>query len=142
MFPVNRRCKILTNIADIRIIGIDEQRPPRVRKEAYIDLFFRLSTKAPEDWCEDFNALGRRITPSPKINKAQGECIETYVKDMALIPAHLAEVKQVVSECNRQYQQKLDDKARALAASNANLQGQDGEQYKLNQIVAALDFDD
>ena len=113
----------LVNISDIRIIGIDQQRPPRVRKEAYIDLFFQLSEQVPQDWCEDFNALGRRINPSPKINKAN------------------AEVKQTVLECNRQYQAKLDEKARALAASNANLQGQDGEQYKLNQIIAALDFD-
>ena len=131
----------LVNISDIRIIGIDQQRPPRVRKEAYIDLFFQLSEQVPQDWCEDFNALGRRINPSPKINKANAEYIETYVKHMDLIPQHLADVKQTVLECNRQYQAKLDEKARALAASNANLQGQDGEQYKLNQIIAALDFD-
>ena len=132
----------MSSISDIRIIGIDEQRPPRIRKEAYIDLFFRLSTKVPEEWCELFNALGRRIDPSPKINKTQGECIETYVKDMNLIAGHLADVRQAVSECNRHYQEKLDEKARAQAASNASLQGQDGEQNRLNQIIAALDFGD
>jgi len=56
--------------------------------------------------------------------------------------ANLADVKALLLECNRQYQQKIDDKARVLAASNASLQGQDGEQFKLNQIIDSLSFDD
>ena len=131
----------MTLISDIKIIGIDSDRPPRMRKEAYIDLFFRLSHKAPMEWCENFNAIGRKLNPSPKIDKNKGECIDTYVKDMLLIPHHLAEVKQAVLDCNRQYQEKLDETARALAASNADLKGQDGDQYRLNQIIEKLDFE-
>jgi hypothetical protein len=132
----------MSEFSEIKIIGIDKDRPPRVRKEAYIDLFFRLSNKVPMDWCEDFNALGRKETPSPKIDKNKGECIESYVNNMNLIAPHLADIKKVVINCNLKYQQKLDEKARILAASNATLQGQDGEQMKLNDIIDALNFDD
>jgi hypothetical protein len=132
----------MSDITDIKVIGFDNDRPPRVRKEAYIDLYFQLSQKAPLDWCEDFNALGRKVNPSPKIDKNKGLHIETYVNNMNLIAQQLASVKKLLLECNQQYQQKIDEKARILAASNASLQGQDGEQFKLNQIVEALSFDD
>jgi hypothetical protein len=131
----------MTLISDIKIIGMDSDRPPRIRKEAYIDLFFRLSQKAPMDWCEDFNAIGRKMNPSPKIDKNKGECIETYVQNMSQIPQHFSVVKQAVLDCNLAYQAKLDESARVLAASNANLQGQQGEQQLLNQIIAGLDFE-
>ncbi len=132
----------MSDINDIKVIGFDNDRPPRIRKEAYIDLYFQLSQKAPLDWCEDFNALGRKVNPSPKIDKNKGLHIETYVNNMSLIAQQLASVKALLLECNQQYQQKIDEKARILAASNASLQGQDGEQFKLNQIVDALSFDD
>ena len=132
----------MSDIKEIRIIGFDKDRPPRVRKEAYIDLFFQLSQKAPLDWCEDFNALGRKVNPSPKINKDKGVHIETYVNNMNLIAQQLAAVKALLLKCSQQYQQKADEKARILAASNVSLQGQDGEQLKLNKIVDALSFDD
>ena len=128
-------------MSDIKIIGIDKDRPPRIRKEAYIDLFFRLSEKGSIEWCEDFNALGRKMNPSPKIDKNIRECIQTYVGNMTLIAQHLADVKEVLRNCNEQHQQKIDEKARVLAASNASLQGQDGEQQKLNRIIDGLDFD-
>ena len=132
----------MSDIKEIRINGFDQDRPPRIRKEDYIDLYFQLSQKAPLDWCEDFNALGRKVNPSPKIDKNKGLHIETYVNNMSLIAQQLASVKALLLECNQQYQQKIDEKARILAASNASLQGQDGEQFKLNQIVDALSFDD
>jgi hypothetical protein len=132
----------MSDIKEIRIIGFDNDRPPRVRKEAYIDLYFQLSQKAPLDWCEDFNALGRKRNPSPKIDKNKGLHIETYVNNMNLIAQQLVSVKALLLECNQQYQQKIEEKARIQAASNASLQGQDGEQFKLNQIVDAISFDD
>lgn len=125
---------------EIKILGVDEQRPPRIRKEAYIDLFFKLSQKAPLDWCEDFNAIGRQINPAAKIDKTLGESIETYVNDMDSIQSHLNEIKQTVTECNTQYQEKLRQRELAAAASNAALPGQDSEQAKLNQIISALEF--
>ncbi len=130
----------MSSFEEIRIISIDEARPPRVRKEAYIDLFFKLSNKAPLDWCEDFNALGRQINPAAKIDKNLGESIETYVNDMAGIQSHLNEIKQTVVECNAQYLEKIRQRQLADAASNAALLGQDGEQARLNQIISALEF--
>jgi hypothetical protein len=132
----------VTNISDIKIIGIDKDRPPRIRKESYIDLFFRLSTKVPPEWCDEFNALGRQIVPSPKMDKTQGDCIETYVKDMGLIVDHLADLKKTVARCNLVYQEKMAEKARVLAATNASLHSQDGKQNVLNQIIDTLDFSD
>lgn len=124
----------------ITIIGIDPERPPRVRKESYIDLFFKLSAKAPADWCEAFNGLGRQVNPGAKIDKTGGECIETYVNDMERIPPHLSAIKQTVQECNEQYIAKIRQKEAELAASQAAALGQDGEQQRLNQIVEKLDF--
>jgi hypothetical protein len=125
---------------EIRIQGIDEDRPPRMRKEAYIDLYFKLSHKAPLDWCEDFNVLGRQINPAAKIDKNTGECIDTYTNDMDGIQSHLNEIKQTVIDCNEQYLEKIRQRAAALAASNAELVGQDGEQHRLNLIISALEF--
>lgn len=126
----------------IRISGLDETRPPRIRKEAYVDLYFKLSSQAPEEWCEDFNILGRRINPAAKIDKTSRLTIDTYINDMDYIPAHLAELKLVVSECNQQYSEKLHQRELAMAAENSELEGAGGEQQRLNAIVAALEFDD
>ena len=132
----------MTSFDEIRISGIDDTRLPKVRKEAYIDLHFRLSRQVPEDWCEDFNALGRRINPAAKIDKHSCLTIDTYVNDMDRIPLQLAELKEAVAECNQQYLEKLRQREQALAAENAALQGEGGEQQRLNLIIAALEFDD
>ena len=131
----------MSSFDEIKITGLDPDRPPQVRKESYIDLFFKLSTEAPLDWCEDFNALGRRLNPAAKIGKTTADCIDTYTNNMEKIPSQLDEIKQTVKDCNEQYLEKIKQKAMALAASNAALQGQGGEQDKLNQIIAALVFD-
>lgn len=131
----------MSTFTKLTITGIDQDRPPKIRKEAYIDLFFRLSEKAPPDWCEEFNSLGRKINPAAKIDIGSAIIIGTYVNDMHRIPAHLAEIKQVVSDCNLHQIEKIRQRELALAASNAALQGQGDAQDSLNQIVAALDFD-
>ena len=131
----------MSSFEEIRITGLDPDRPPKVRKESYIDLFFKLSTEAPLDWCEDFNALGRQLNPAAKIGKTTADCIDTYTNNMEKIHSQLDEIKQTVKDCNEQYLEKIKQKAMALAASNAALQGQGGEQDKLNQIIAALAFD-
>ena len=131
----------MSTISDIRILGVDEIRPPKIRKEKYIDLFFKLSQKPPEEWCDDFNHLGRQIKPSPKIKSNPGECIETYVNDMDSIPAHFNELKQLIVECNSQYMEKMRLKDIKLAEQNNSLLGADGEQNRLNKIIESLDFE-
>lgn len=128
-------------ISEIKIIGIDSDRPPTIRKEAYIDLFFKLSHKSPQDWCEDLNKLGHQIEPGFKINKNEGCFIETWVRDMQLIPQHLEKIKKKIIQCNEQYEERIRLRNLALAEKNASLLGMDGQQNKLNQIVAALNFD-
>lgn len=39
----------MVGIKDLKIVGIDPDRPPRIRKEACIDIYFKLPEKAPMD---------------------------------------------------------------------------------------------
>ena len=128
-------------ISDIKIIGVDEERPPRVRKEAYIDLFFKLSHKAPVDWCEDFNKLGHQINPAVKIDVKTGVIMETWVREMGQIQRHLNKIKEKIKVCNDEYIEKQKQKLVAAAQRDASETGQDGKQNKLNLIVAELNYD-
>ena len=132
----------MQDISDIKIIGIDEKRPPRVRKEPYIDLFFRLSHAAPEQWCDDFNNLTRKLDPPVRIDKSEGVFIDTYVRDMNHIPAHLDSIKENIRSCNAQYIERIRQAELSAAANTASLLGDGGKQGQLNSIVAALKFDD
>ena len=131
----------MDNIIDIRIIGIDEKRPPKIRKEPYIDLFFKLSCQPPEDWCENFNAIAKDLVPPVKIDKTARAFIDAYVRDMNHIPERLAIIKKKVTACNEQYIESMRLKELAAAEKNAALNPENSEQVKLNSIVAALKFD-
>lgn len=132
----------MEGISDIRIIGIDKNRPPLIRKEPYIDLFFRLSHKAPQDWCEEFNKLVKDMVPQVKIDKTEGLFINAYVRDMDHIAAHLERIREKISACNRQYIENVRLKELAAAEKNAALVAAAGEQARLNAIIATLQFDD
>jgi len=130
-------------ISDIRIIGIDEKRPPKIRKEPYIDVIFKLSHQAPVDWCQDFNALLSKYPSAPKIKEGEGLYIEAWVRTPDEIVALLDQLKKKVAECNRRYIERVEISIRnAGDASAAVGQEQGGEQGRLNRIVAALKFDD
>ena len=131
----------MNDINDIKIIGTDETRPPQIRKEAYIDVYFKLSMQAPEDWCDEFNALGRKINPAVKIDIKNGIIIEAWVKHMNDLPAHLEKIKLKVKECNELHIEKARLKAIAMAASVASKLGSGSQQSALNDIVAGLKFD-
>jgi hypothetical protein len=132
----------MQGISDIKIVGIDEKRPPKVRKEPYIDLFFQLSHKAPKDWCEDFNLLTGKLDPAIRIDKNEGIFIETYVRNMNQIAAHLDQIKKKIIDCSEQYIERIRQCESAALIKNAALRGDEGEQGKLNTIVATLRFDD
>jgi len=130
----------MEGISDIKISGIDEMRPPKIRKEPYINLFFKLIHKAPSDWCDHFNHLVAKRKYPVKINPTDGLFIETWVRKPDEIEPALAGLKKAVSQCNQEYI------ARLLAEANNATASQDetvdtGEQGKLNRIVAGLDFD-
>lgn len=132
----------MKDISDIKIIGIDDKRPPRIRKEPYIDLFLKLSHQAPQAWCEDFNKLAIKIKPFVRIDKTEGIFIETFVRDMKHIPEHFDLIKKKVAACSEQYIENIRLKELAAANKNDSIRGQEGEQGKLNTIIAALKFDD
>jgi hypothetical protein len=132
----------LEDIRDIKIVGIDDKRPPRIRKEPYIDLFFRLSHQAPKKWCQDFNKLTKDLVPPVKIDDNEGVFIDAYVRDMDNIAMHLDKIKRKIVLCNEQYIEEIRQRESAELARNVLLFGEEGEQGKLNKIIAALRFDD
>jgi hypothetical protein len=132
----------LEDIRDIKIVGIDEKRPPRIRKEPYIDLFFRLSHKAPKKWCQDFNKLAKDLVPPVKIDDNEGIFIDAYVRDMDNIALQLDKIKRKITLCNEQYIEEIRQRELAENTRNVLLFAEEGEQGKLNKIIAALGFDD
>jgi hypothetical protein len=130
-------------ISDIRIIGIDEKRPPRIREKPYIDIFFKLSHQAPEDWCKDFNALLSKHPTTPRIKEKEGLCIEGWVRTPDEIVAFLEQLKDKVAQCNRKYIERVELSIRNAGDANASLAHEaDGKQGRLNRIIADLNFDD
>lgn len=132
----------MEGISDIRIIGIDETRPPRIRKEPYINLFFKLSHKAPETWCQDYNTLVQNLHFPAKIEPAEGLIIETWVRKPDEIAATLDELKQAVATCTKEYIERIEAESRAAAENVSDTTEDEGEQGRLNRIIAGLKFDD
>lgn len=133
----------MEGISDIKITGMDEQRLPKILKEPYINLFFKLSHKAPKLWCEDFNMLiGKRKYPV-KINPSAGLFIETWVRLPAEINATLDDIKKVITACNDGYIARIEAEARAVSKANADSKNAAGvAQAELDSIIEALDFSD
>jgi hypothetical protein len=131
----------MEGISDIRITGIDEKRPPRIRKEPYIDLVFRLAHKAPDDWCRDFNDLMSKHEYAPKINLDECLYIETWVRGTDEIGVHLQLLKDTVAQCTGQYIEKIRAHEQNRSDGNDLLQKEEGAQGRLNRIIAGLDFD-
>jgi hypothetical protein len=130
----------MEGISDINIIGVDELRPPVIRKEPYIDLYFKLSHQAPADWCREFNALLAQHPASPKIKEKEGRFIESWVRTPDEIVALVDLLKQTVADCTRQYIDRIETAACTTAAGNLTSQDEAGEQGRLNRIIARLDF--
>jgi len=131
----------MEGISDLKIIGIDEMRPPRIRKEPYINLFFKLTHEAPKEWCEDLNRLVAKGSYPAKIEPSKGLFIETWVRKPEEIQTALDELKQAVSTCNDAYIARIEAEARA-AADVGDSSEEGGEQGRLNRIIAGLNFDD
>ncbi len=132
----------MEGISDIRITGIDERRPPRIRKEPYIDLCFRLTHKAPVDWCQDFTDHQSKAASPAKIDTKECLYIETWVRLPDEIVGHLRTLKKAVAECNVRYIEKIQARERGRDSDNDELAKEAGPQGQLNRIIAALDFSD
>ena len=130
----------MEGISDIRIKGIDEKRPPRIRKEPYIDLCFRLTHKAPLDWCTDFADHQNKAGLPTKIDAKECLYIETWVRTQEEIVGHLQLLKKAVTDCNVRYIEKIQARERDQGSGSDDLAKEDGPQGQLNRIIAALDF--
>ena len=131
----------MEGISDIKIIGIDETRPPKIRKEPYIDLYFKLSHQAPSDWCKDFNNLLLKNPYSVQIKEKEGVFIETWVREPDEIADLLELLKKTVLECINQYIERIELSARQKNNLNAEQGEATGEQGRLNKIISDLEFD-
>ncbi|MBN1377732.1 MAG: hypothetical protein JXA04_00695 [Gammaproteobacteria bacterium] len=131
----------MKNIKDLRIIGIDSARPPKIRAEPYIDLVFRLSDKANKEWCQDFNMIFARADYSVKIDTVECLYIETWVRTMNEIPGHLEMLKEKVSECNQKYYDREVARSQASMSILNDIAGEQGAQGLLNDILAKLNYD-
>lgn len=130
----------MEGISDIRITGMDEKRPPRMRREPYIDLVFRLSHKAPLEWCRDFVSAQTDVQYEAKINTDECLFIETWVRTPEEIAGHLDTLKAMVAACNARYIENVAAHSRERDKDHENLQNEIGTQGHLNRIIAGLDF--
>lgn len=130
----------MKDISDIYIIGVDENRPPALRKEPYIDLYFKLNHQAPETWCKLFNDLVAKLEATPKIDPAQGLVITSWVRLPDDIPAHLKALQQKVNECTAKYIEKIELARATEKSASADVGKAEGPQGKLNKIIEGLDF--
>ena len=131
----------MEGISDIKIIGIDEKRPPMIRKEPYIDLFFKLSHKAPEDWCKDFNVLLSKHPTKPRINEKEGMFIDAWVKSPDDIVQYLEQLKGKVTDCSDEYIKRIELSVLNMGKENLSQKEETGEQGRLNKIIAGLVFE-
>ncbi len=132
----------MEGISDIKIVGIDEKRPPVIMGAPYIDLFFKLSHQAPQDWCADFNALMSKHPGSPKIKQKEGLFIEAWVKTPELIVDYLELLKKSVTLCSDMYIERIEQAALDTKSINVSGVSEDSPQGRLNKIIAKLVFDE
>lgn len=132
----------MEGISDIRISGIDATRPPRIRKEPYINLYFKLSHKAPAKWCDDFNTLVSKGEYSAKIEPKEGVFIDTWVRKVDEVEPAFERLKAAVATCTLGYIARMEAEANAAVREGGGPLADDGEQGRLNRILADLKFVD
>ncbi|WP_444994915.1 hypothetical protein [Aliikangiella sp. IMCC44359] len=132
---------MMEGISDIKIVSLDELRPPRIRKEPYINLYFKLSHSAPKRWCADFTQLTSKSEFSVKIDSKKGEFIETWVRKPEQIEKLFQYLKENIKICNENYIARIHSEAQAEQSKNSVVDDE-GEQGQLNKIIANLNFDD
>jgi hypothetical protein len=131
----------MENISDIRIEGIDENRPPSMEYKTYINLFFKLNHQAPNLWCEEFNALMSKHPSKPKIDVEEGMYIETWVKSPGEIATQLDLLKQAVTTATEQYIELIRQSTQAPDMDELTEAGLNSPQGKLNKMIEGLNFD-
>lgn len=131
----------MKDIRNLKIVGIDSARPPKVRKEPYIDLIFQLSDRATKEWCQDFNMLFSNTNYSVKVDTIDCLYIETWVRTMGEISEHLNMLKEKVTECNQAFYDRQVARNQEALNKNTAVSSEGGLQGKLNEIIANLNYD-
>ena len=132
----------MQGISDINIIGIDETRPPFIRKEPYIDIFFELSHQAPTDWCKDLNSQFalNKTTSNATINEKEGLFIKTWVRAPNEIESLLEQLKKEIIHCTGQYIERIRLSSQQ-SSDDTSETNESSEQTNLNKIISSLTFD-
>lgn len=131
----------MDGISDIKIVGIDPARPPRIQAMPCIDLFFELAHKAPEEWCDTFNLLMSKQKYSVRIDPTEGLFIETWVRRPDEIKRLLEVLGEGISKCSDQYIAHLKELEKADAARNTARAGVSDAQRALDEVVGQLRFE-
>ena len=131
----------MEGISDLCIVGIDDRRPPRIRKEPYIDLYFRLNHKAPADWCALFNERISKHEYKPAIKPAEGLFIDAWVREPHEIPSLLETLKKAVADCSEVYIARIEERRRAAQGNSLSTDDVSPEQAELNRVLERLTFD-
>lgn len=131
----------MQDVTEVKIIGIDKNRPPLIRDAPYIDLVFELSEQTTQQWNNDFFSLFKNARTKPSIDAEESQFILTWVRKMEDIPALFVLLKAKVLECNqiaKDRQTALDLLTQAGGNTSATISE---PQRQLNEIIAQLDFD-
>jgi hypothetical protein len=131
----------MQKIIDLKISGLDDSRPPKMSAAPYIELFFKLSEQAPLEWCQSFNLIFDKYQYSTRIDINKGLVIDTWVRKIEEIPAHFEMIKLKIIECNEKYNQQQAAAALALLGKVEDMSLAQGEQAKLNAMLATLNYD-
>ena len=131
----------MQGISDINIIGVDATRPPFIRKEPYIDIFFELSHQAPIDWCKDLNSLFaiNHTTSNANIDEKEGLFIKTWVRTADEITSLLEQLKEEINECTNQYIERIQLSAQQSGGDKSEISAS-SEQTNLNKVISSLVF--
>ena len=130
----------METINNLKIIGIDPSRAPVIRKEPYIELYFKLNHTAPREWVTAFNDFVAKGKYPVKIKQEQADIIETWVRTTEEVEPAFEHIKSAVHKCIENHASKL------LAQKNAEAAAKSGvvlseKQIKLNTVIDQLKFE-
>jgi len=131
----------MDNISDIRMIGFDVNRPPKIQNYPCIFLFFELNHETPPEWCEDFNRLVAKYKYTTKIDPKEGLFIESWVRNSDEINDLFGPLKRVIEQCNVEYIAKVNERA-GIKVDTGPVIIVSPAQKELNEVAAALDFEE
>ena len=130
----------MPTLSSYKIVGFDEDRPPKTESFPCIYLHFALDQQAPPDWCEELVKVVGKSKYPVKMDPEGGLFIDTWVREPEEIAAVLESLKLKVAECNSAYDEKVNAPIVQVSSSGEEVK-LSPEQVHLNQIVGQLTFE-